>query len=160
MSLSRQPVHIQKRSISGTGLSLAIAKKYIELHRGGIWVRVNLRRTAGLICNTGETGSRIYPEGDNFHGYTGCSRDSLMLSYELESRKVEIDFKSEWSFQYRITADEELIKGILINIINNAIRYSTEKSKVMIELKSREGKYVISVGNRWVMRLRQQPQPC
>ena len=71
-----------------------------------------------------------------------------MMSSETEAKKVKIDFRCEWSFGYKITADKELLRGILINIINNAVRYSPMDGSVIVELKSVGRRYIISIGNK------------
>jgi len=37
----------------------------------------------------------------------------------------------------------------LINIINNAVRYSPMDGSVIVELKSMDSRYIISIGNKW-----------
>ena len=76
-----------------------------------------------------------------------------MMSSETEAKKVKIDFRCEWSFGYKITADKELLRGILINIINNAVRYSPMDGNVIVELKSIGRRYIISIGNKGIMNL-------
>jgi signal transduction histidine kinase len=42
-----------------------------------------------------------------------------------------------------------MLRGILINVINNAVRYSPEGGDVVVELKSIGGRYNIAVRNKW-----------
>ncbi|MBI5043131.1 MAG: hypothetical protein HZC10_04735 [Nitrospirae bacterium] len=134
----------------GSGLGLAIVKKYIELHKGRIWVESELGK--------GSTFSFVIPERiiadialkkTSFDLYKMLHGIIYMMSSETEAKRVKIDFRCEWAFGYKITADREILRGVLINIINNAVRYSPKEGSVIVELKSVGKKYNISIGNKW-----------
>ena len=124
-------------------------KRYIELHKGRIWVESELGKGSRFSFIIPERIiSDIALKKTSFDLYKMLHGIIYMMSSETEAKKVKIDFRCEWSFGYKITADKELLRGILINIINNAVRYSPMDGSVIVELKSVGRRYIISIGNK------------
>jgi signal transduction histidine kinase len=137
------------KQYQGTGLGLAIVKRYVELHKGRIWVESELGKGSRFSFIIPERIiSDIALKKTTFDLYKMLHGIIYMMSSETEAKKVKIDFRCEWSFGYKITADKELLRGILINIINNAVRFSPMDGSVIVELKSIGRRYIISIGNQ------------
>ena len=49
--------------------------------------------------------------------------------------------------EYRITANEELLKQVWINLLDNAIKFSPEDGTVAVRITAQDGKYAVSVRN-------------
>lgn len=66
----------------------------------------------------------------------------------LENRwtKKKIEFSLEFD-EYEINANEELLKQIWINLIDNAIKFSTDYGMIMIRIKESNDRYKISIAN-------------
>ena len=66
----------------------------------------------------------------------------------LENRwtKKKIEFSLEFD-EYEINANEELLKQIWINLIDNAIKFSPDYGMIMIRIKESNDRYKISIAN-------------
>lgn len=66
----------------------------------------------------------------------------------LENRwmKKNIEFGLEFD-EYEINANEELLKQVWINLIDNAIKFSPEYGMIVIRIKEQNDKYRVSVTN-------------
>ena len=66
----------------------------------------------------------------------------------LENRwtKKKIEFSMEFD-EYEINANEELLKQIWINLIDNAIKFSPDYGMIMIRIKESNDRYKISIAN-------------
>lgn len=74
-----------------------------------------------------------------------------ILHYALEAVKTQADFKK---VKLTVTTDDDLpmVKAdseksawVLINLLTNAIRYSSEESEILIDVKNKAGKVLFSV---------------
>lgn len=71
---------------------------------------------------------------------------SCVLLLENRWMKKQIEFSLEFD-EYDIHANEELLKQVWINLIDNAIKYSQEYGMIVIKIKETENAYKVSVAN-------------
>lgn len=71
---------------------------------------------------------------------------SCVLLLENRWLKKQIEFSLEFD-EYNIQANEELLKQVWINLIDNAIKYSQEYGMIVIKIKETENAYKVSVAN-------------
>jgi len=71
---------------------------------------------------------------------------SCVLLLENRWLKKQIEFSLEFD-EYDIHANEELLKQVWINLIDNAIKYSQEYGMIVIKIKETENAYKVSVAN-------------
>ena len=71
---------------------------------------------------------------------------SCVLLLEKQWSKKEIDLSLEFD-EFEIVANEELLKQVWINLLDNAIKYSPEYGSVMIKIVDAGATYKISIFN-------------
>lgn len=71
---------------------------------------------------------------------------ACVLLLENKWMKKHIEFSLEFD-EFTISASEELLKQVWINLIDNAIKFSPEYGNVIIKIKKYEEKHIISVVN-------------
>ena len=81
------------------------------------------------------------------------SDPSLILQYAIEAVKIQaeqkqikLDVKMQESLP-SVKADAEKTTWVLINLLTNAIRYSYEKNKILLEVKKENNRVVFSVAD-------------
>jgi two-component system, OmpR family, phosphate regulon sensor histidine kinase PhoR len=72
------------------------------------------------------------------------------LSGLSKKRKVEIKIESEVSDKTRAFGDEERLKQVIINLIDNAIKYTNDEGEIKIGIKKDENNVFISVSDNGV----------
>jgi two-component system phosphate regulon sensor histidine kinase PhoR len=72
------------------------------------------------------------------------------LSGLSEKRNVEIKIDSTVSDKTRAFGDEERLKQVFINLIDNAIKYAAEKGEIIIGIRNTEKDILISVSDNGV----------
>ena len=68
----------------------------------------------------------------------------LLLENRWMRKKIEFSLEFE---EYEIDANEELLKQVWINLIDNAIKFSPEYGMIVIKIKESGDDYRVSVGN-------------
>jgi signal transduction histidine kinase len=68
----------------------------------------------------------------------------LLLEKRWESKKLELSLEFD---EYDITASEELLKQVWINLLDNAIKYSPEYGMIVVKIKEDGDFYIVSVAN-------------
>lgn len=68
----------------------------------------------------------------------------LLLENKWAQKKLSLDLQFE---EHDIFANEELLKEVWINLLDNAIKFSKEGSEIIIELEESGGRYLISISN-------------
>lgn len=72
-------------------------------------------------------------------------RSSILLLEEKWSKKqIDLDIVFD---EYKITASEEMLKEVWINLLDNAVKYTTDGGSISVRLVRREGKIVASFSN-------------
>ncbi len=72
-------------------------------------------------------------------------RDSLLL---LEKRWTEKNITPSLDFEeYRISANEDMLKQVWVNLIDNAIKFSNPGGEIEINAKSESDMLTVSIGN-------------
>jgi signal transduction histidine kinase len=67
-----------------------------------------------------------------------------LLEKRWESKKLELSLEFD---EYDITASEELLKQVWINLLDNAIKYSPEYGMIVIKIREDGDFYQVSVAN-------------
>ena len=68
----------------------------------------------------------------------------LLLENKWSKRKIEIELSLD---EYTVTANEELMREVWINLIDNAIKFSPRKSKIGININEKQGFVCVSITN-------------
>lgn len=72
-------------------------------------------------------------------------RSSLLLLEEKWSKKqLEIDVALE---EYEITANEEMLKQVWINLFDNAVKYTPEQGSIKARIEEADGKLSVTISN-------------
>jgi two-component system, OmpR family, phosphate regulon sensor histidine kinase PhoR len=72
------------------------------------------------------------------------------LSELSQKRKVEIKIESEVSDKTRAFGDEERLKQVIVNLIDNAIKYTLENGEIKIGITKTEKDVLVSVSDNGV----------
>jgi len=68
----------------------------------------------------------------------------LLLEKKWERKKLEIAFDE---YEYRCTGNEELLKQVWINLLDNAVKFAPEGSRVTVCIASEPDKIAVSVAS-------------
>lgn len=68
----------------------------------------------------------------------------LLLENRWSAKRLELSLDFD---ERRITANEELLKQVWINLIDNAVKFTPEYGLVSIDIKERDGLIVVTVLN-------------
>lgn len=68
----------------------------------------------------------------------------LLLEEKWMEKNLEFDLEFE---EYEISANEELLKEVWINLLDNAVKFSPENGKVIVKIEDRELCYCVTVSN-------------
>lgn len=66
--------------------------------------------------------------------------------YLAERKHIEV--KTEFEPMFSVKADEDLIKQVFTNLVENAIKYSPENSKILISTEERDGQVIVQVADQ------------
>jgi signal transduction histidine kinase len=84
------------------------------------------------------------------------SRDVNLLLYDLVQRheflakKKNIEIMCEFEPIFSMKVDEDLIRQVFSNLIENAIKYSPENSRILITTEEKDGQLVVQVADQGV----------
>ena len=70
----------------------------------------------------------------------------IQMEQKISSKNLEldVDFSSE---TMNVVADQDAIRRVIINILDNAVKFSYENTKISISIYGEDGKAYISIGN-------------
>lgn len=69
----------------------------------------------------------------------------LLLEKKWERKKLDLDLDFE---EYTITANEDLLKQVWLNLIDNAIKYAEKSSVLKISISQKDDKIIVKVQNK------------
>lgn len=69
---------------------------------------------------------------------------------EFLAKKRGIEIRSEFEPMFSFKVDEDLIRQVLTNLVENAIKYSPDNSKILISTEEIEGRAVIQIADQGI----------
>ncbi|MCB0516478.1 MAG: HAMP domain-containing sensor histidine kinase [Chitinophagales bacterium] len=84
--------------------------------------------------------------------YTLCKEVIEMMAYKADSNMISLRFKKGCENNFMVYADRERVKQVLINLIDNAIKYhkQEEKSNIQLGLYDMGGNIMIEVSDNGI----------
>ncbi|MCB0356422.1 MAG: CHASE2 domain-containing protein, partial [Bdellovibrionales bacterium] len=76
--------------------------------------------------------------------------EKVIKKYEFSAHTKNIEVITEFEPLFSVNVDEDLIKQVFANLIENAIKYSPENSKVLISTEEKNGKVLIQVADQGI----------
>ncbi len=76
--------------------------------------------------------------------------DEVVKKAEYLAQKKNIEIIKEFEPLFSIQVDTELIRQVFTNLIENAIKYSPENSKVLVSTEDRDGKVIVQVADQGI----------
>lgn len=74
----------------------------------------------------------------------------VIQQFQLSAKEKEIELITEFDPLFSIRIDEELLKQVFANLIENAIKYSGSKSRVLISTEEKDQRIIIQVADQGV----------
>ncbi|ABB45200.1 PAS/PAC sensor signal transduction histidine kinase [Sulfurimonas denitrificans DSM 1251] len=71
--------------------------------------------------------------------------NETILLVENEALKKDIEIIKKGFFEISLSADEQLLKQVILNILSNAIKFSNQNSAINISYKNDEENHIISI---------------
>lgn len=76
--------------------------------------------------------------------------DKVINKFDFQTQSKKIQIIKEFEPLFSVQVDEDLIKQVFINLLENAIKYSPEKSKILITTEEKNGKVYIQVADQGI----------
>lgn len=74
--------------------------------------------------------------------------EETIHKYDYSAQQKKIEIKTELETLFSVKVDPDLIRQVISNLIENAIKYSPERSKVLVTTEESEGKIIIQVADQ------------
>lgn len=128
--------------LSRGGLSEKQTREYLEI------IEEESRRLAAMATNV-----LNYSKIENQKILTGISRFNLseqirtcILLLEKKWSRKELELSLEFQ-EYEVTANEEMLKQVWINLLDNAVKFTPEKGKIEVSIQKDDRGLLVRVGN-------------
>lgn len=76
--------------------------------------------------------------------------EDVLRKYEFQARQKNIEFVREFEPLFSTKIDIELMRQVFANLIENALKYSPEGSKILISTEEHEGQIVVQVADQGI----------
>ncbi len=146
---------------------LSIIKGYVSLIEDGAYGKVNAKM-APILQNIDVSNERLVKLVDEFldvsrleqgrtqYSFSNANLSAMLdgviteLSSKADAKQIKLDVRKQGDIPSTLVADEERIRHGVFNYIDNAIKYSPEKSTITITLAFQNGKIIYSVKDQGV----------
>ncbi|MBS1798079.1 MAG: hypothetical protein JSS81_29955 [Acidobacteria bacterium] len=135
--------------VFGELLSAGWIKDEEKLRETGTQIESETRRLTYLIDNLLDY-SQIEAGKKQYHFERGDLRETIAatiqsLEPQLSRKGYQLDFEADKESSAEISFDREGVRQVLINLIDNAVKYSPENKRILISFSENYGKAVIRV---------------
>ncbi|MCB9025938.1 MAG: CHASE2 domain-containing protein [Bdellovibrionaceae bacterium] len=76
--------------------------------------------------------------------------EKVVNKYEYQAQSKNIQIIKELEPLFSVQVDEDLIKQVFANLIENAIKYSPENTKILISTEEKNGKVLIQIADQGI----------
>ena len=138
------------RSHEGTGLGLALAKRLVEFLGGRIWFESESGKgsTFYFILPVKPAATEAKDTNIIFLDISQLVQGVItMFEAEAGEKDVGIIFELKGEEIKTVKADKEVLRGILINLINNSVRYSKKGEDVKVLLHDDANGFILEIEN-------------
>lgn len=74
--------------------------------------------------------------------------EDVIKKYEFMAKAKKVEFIKEFEPLFSIKIDVELMRQVFANLIENAIKYSPENSKVLVSTEESDGKIIVQIADQ------------
>src|SRR5690606_31631975 len=76
--------------------------------------------------------------------------EEVLRKYEFQAKQKNIQFVKEFEPLFSTKIDVDLMRQVFSNLIENAIKYSPEWSKVLVSTEELEGQIIVQVADQGI----------